>query len=514
MTEIARGHSWPELLVELRRIAPEIFDSEGRLLNLMESEWKEHGRGKPILSPVDGSLLGHLPMLDVESAHRAAEHAAKRAAEWARVGLDERRERVARCLDDLDRHRELLARLLAWEIGKPVKQGRVSAERCTSGVRWYLEHAERMCDGRTPLGLVSNIASWNYPLSVLVHAVLVQVLAGNGAIAKVPSEGGAHAVTLAFAMAERAGLPVSLVSGSGATLAGALVRSPEIACLFFVGGKAVGRDIAASLHDRSKRAILEMEGLNAYGIWRYSDWASLAAQVKKGFEYGKQRCTAYPRFVVERALVPRFLEMYLPLVASLRVGHPLLSIDGSEPQDLDFGPLVSANQVDELSTRIAEAEGKGAVRLSQGRLSPERFLPEQDTSAYMAPATLLEVPRSASLYHAEPFGPVDSIIVVDSPEQMIAEMNVSNGSLVASIMTDDVALGTALAREVRAFKVGVNTTRSRGDRDEHFGGLGMSWRGPFVGGELLVRALTSGEPGERLPGNYDGDVLMPEGARR
>lgn len=70
-------------------------------------------------------------------------------------------------------------------------------------------------EGRKPLGLISNIASWNYPLSVLIHAVLVQCLAGNSVIAKTPTDGGIHAVTLAMALARRRGLPVSLVSGSG-----------------------------------------------------------------------------------------------------------------------------------------------------------------------------------------------------------------------------------------------------------------------------------------------------------
>lgn len=176
---------------------------------------------------------------------------------------------------------------------------------------------------------------------------------------------------------------------------------------------------------------------------------------------------------------------------------------------LDFGPLISAAQVDVLHERIAEAEGAGAVRLYQGRLSSEHLLPSQDTSAYMAPVALLDVPRRSTLYHAEPFGPVDSIVVVDTPDALISEMNVSNGSLVASIACDDEGLATSLAKQVRAFKVGINTVRSRGDRAEVFGGLGQSWRGCFVGGELLVRALTRGPPGELLPGNYEDRMLLP-----
>ena len=89
-------------------------------------------------------------------------------------------------------------------------------DRTIRGVRWYLEEIEPMVAGRQPLaGPVSNIASWNYPLSVLVHAMLVQLLAGDGVIAKTPTDGGLCALTLSAALMRRCELPVTLLSGSG-----------------------------------------------------------------------------------------------------------------------------------------------------------------------------------------------------------------------------------------------------------------------------------------------------------
>ena len=72
----------------------------------------------------------------------------------------------------------------------------------------------------------------------------------------------------------------------------------------------------------------------------------------------------------------------------------------------------------------------------------------------------------------------------------------------ASLACDDNDLATRLARDVHAFKVGINQPRSRGDREEPFGGRGASWKGAFVGGELLVHAVTEGPPGEVLYGNF------------
>ncbi|HMO57094.1 MAG TPA: aldehyde dehydrogenase family protein [Roseiflexaceae bacterium] len=508
---IAPDVAWPHLMAQARSVVPEAFDSSGHVLNLIAGEWGHPGHGKHFLSPVDGTELGLYPMIDLDTALRAVSYAAGEFHEWSKVDLDERRRRVSICLDGLREHRDLIARLLIWEIGKPYAQACVDVDRCISGVEWYVEQLPTMMHGRTPLGLISNIASWNYPLSVLVHALLVQVLAGNPVIAKTPSDGGLFALTVSIAIARRAGLPVSLVSGSGGQLSEALVRNPDVACLAFVGGKTNGRDIASSLYDRNKRYMLEMEGVNAYGIWQFSEWDVLAKQLKRGFDYGKQRCTAYARFVVQRQLFPQFIEMYIPVLKSIQFGNPtLVDAPGDPLPTYDFGPMINSRKVEELRVMYSEALGNGAVSLYEGQFDESHFLPNQDISAYFPPASLFNLPRNCRLHHNEPFGPIDSIVVVDRVEELISEMNISNGSLVASIASDNKRLAQQIAGEIRAFKIGVNQIRSRGDRDEVFGGIGQSWRGCFVGGRYLVESVTIGAPGERLAGNFPDYTLLPE----
>ena len=502
---------WQTLLGRVRAAVPEAFSADGQVLNLMEGEWKEPGHPKPFLSPIDGTLLGRFPMIDLDTSRQAVRFAADELRAWAAVDLDERRRRVSACVAELAERRELLAYLLVWEIGKPHRQSLVEVERTVGGVEWYVQEAERLLAGRAAIGLVSNIASWNYPLSVLVHAVLVQALAGNPVIAKTPTDGGLFALTLAFGIARRHGLPVSLVSGSGGQLSEALVRDGAVEAVAFVGGKTSGRDVADSLYDLGKRYMLEMEGINAYGVWGFSDWPGLAAQMRKGFEYAKQRCTAYARWVVQRELFPEFLDTYLSVARSLRFGHPLLvASPGDPPPDLDFGPLINSATAEDLRLACQEAVGGGAIMLHRGELDDSRFLPDQDISAYFRPVALLNLPRNTGLYHNEPFGPVDSFVVVDRVEELVAEMNVSNGALLASIACDDPAAAQRIAGQLRAFKVGVNRVRSRGDREEAFGGIGESWKGCFVGGEHLVRAVTAGPPDERLAGNFPDYTLLPE----
>ncbi len=515
---VKQSAAWPAVLERAQALAPEAFEPPAgraaplRLRNLVDGVWS-HG-GEPLLSvsPVDAVGLAELSMLDADAAHSAVAAAADQHRAWGKEPLAQRRKIVRAALDRLVEARDDLALLLAWEIGKPWRLATADVDRCLDGVRWYLDNVDEMlatdADGRPferrPLpGPVSNIASWNYPMSVLVHAELVQALAGNAVVAKTPTQGGAVTLTVAHALMADAGVPVTLVSGSGARLSQALVASSDVGAVAFVGGRTNGAEVAASLVDTGTRHMLEQEGLNAWGIWEFSDWDTLQPLLRKGFEYAKQRCTAYPRFVVQRRLVDRFLAVYLPVLADIRFGHPLaVESDDDELPELDFGPVISAAKAGELAEQVDEALRHGAVPLYRGDVATGRFVPGQDTAAYVAPAALLAPPGISRLMHAEPFGPIDTVVVVDTEAELLAQMNASNGALVASIACDDEAVGTRLAEHVNAFKVGINKPRSRGDRDEPFGGNGASWKGAFVGGRHLVHAVTEGPEHERLFGNF------------
>jgi acyl-CoA reductase-like NAD-dependent aldehyde dehydrogenase len=507
--QVKPGTSWDEVYARACAVAPEAFEPD-RILNLTGGEWRRIGSPGDHVNPVDGQPIQGPPRVSHDEAAEAVAHALREHKQWGEVDLDERKSRVQKAVEDMAAERDALALLLAWEIGKPWKLACADVDRALDGVRWYLGEIDRQMQGRSPLpGPVSNIASWNYPMSVQVHAELVQCLAGNAVVAKTPSQGGFHTLTLAHVFMKRAGLPVTLLSGVGAQLGDVLIRSEEFGCLAFVGGRTNGRKAATSLADTGKRHFLEQEGLNAWGVWDFSQWDDLAAHLKKGFEYAKQRCTAYPRYVVQRDLVPAFLEMYLPVVKSLRFGHPL-AVESPEDElpDLQFGPLISAAKAEDLRGQYAEAVTGGGIPLYRGSVQDGRFLDGQGTSAYVAPACILEPPPSWSLRHAEPFGPLDSIVVVDSEAELLAAMNASNGSLVASVATDDVDFGARVAEELQSFKVGINKPRSRGDREEVFGGKGASWKGAFVGGDLLVEAVTEGE--RQLYGNFPSYSRYPE----
>ncbi|MGH3520365.1 MAG: aldehyde dehydrogenase family protein [Haloechinothrix sp.] len=504
------GTGWSAVYGRAQDAAPDAFHDD-RLLNFWGGRWRREGSPVPAVSPIDGTEVAGPPLLDAETAPRAVRASLNEHRTWSLAPLSERKARVVAALDDLSEYRDLLALLLVWEIGKTWRAATADVDRCIDGVYWYVEEIDGMLAGREPLpGPVSNIASWNYPMSVLMHAMLVQALAGNAAIAKAPTDGGVNCLTLATAVAARHGLPLTLFSGSGCELSAALVRSDMIGCLSFVGGRGTGGAVAAGLVDSNKRHMLEQEGLNSWGVWEYSDWPSLAGHIRKAFEFGKQRCTAYPRYVVQRSLFDEFLATYLPAVGELSFGHPLAVAAPEDPlPELDFGPLINDAKAKELQDTVDDAIGRGGVPIYRGKLEHGRFIPGQQTSAYFAPVAILNPPPSSPLHHAEPFGPVDTIVLVDTEAEFLAAMNASNGALVASLACDDESTAQRLATDLQAFKVGINRPRSRGDCDEVFGGRGASWRGAFVGGELLVQAVTLGPRGERLYGNFPSYTLYP-----
>ncbi len=506
--KLKSNSEFAQVYKEAKAIAPEAF-GESAINNLIDGEWVSIGKSQPHINPVDGQPIIGASMLDLSQVQHAVDQSVKQDAAWSKTPLEERKRRVAHAIELLRENRDTIARLIIWEIGKPWKLACADVDRAIEGVEWYLGEIDRQMLGRTPLpGPISNIASWNYPLSVLVHAELVQLLAGNAVIAKTPTQGGFHALTLSHALMARAGLPVTLLSGSGAELAPALVSSSALGALAFVGGRNNGRAAASSLTSLATRHILEQEGLNSWGVWNYSNWSELSAHLIKGFEYAKQRCTAYPRYVVQRQLFPEFLEMYNSVLSSLRFGHPLAVGDANDDYpDLHFGPVISAKKATELQQAFTEAVDRGGIPLIRGSLEHGRFLAGQDRSAYVAPMTVLDPPKAWSIHHSEPFGPLDSIVLVDTEAELISAMNVSNGNLVSSVATDDLAFAARVQEESQAFKFGVNKPRSRGDKAEIFGGRGASWRGCFVGGDLLVQSVTEGDG--PLYGNFADGSRYP-----
>jgi acyl-CoA reductase-like NAD-dependent aldehyde dehydrogenase len=142
------GTSWWETYGRCVSVAPEAFDSD-RLRNLTRGEWRRVGIPGDHVNPVDGTPIPGPPRVDLDEAQDAVTHACSEHQKWSGVDLDERRARVTAAVDAMTEHRDLLALLLVWEIGKPWRLACADVDRCLDGVRWYVGEIERQLAFRT-----------------------------------------------------------------------------------------------------------------------------------------------------------------------------------------------------------------------------------------------------------------------------------------------------------------------------------------------------------------------------
>ena len=179
--------------------------------------------------------------------------------------------------------------------------------------------------------------------------------------------------------------------------------------------------------------MLEQEGLNAWGVWDFSEWDLLAAHLRKGFEYAKQRCTAYPRYVVQRELIAR---------RSSRCTCRWSSRSGSvirwrsRRRRPPAGPRLRPGDPRHQGQRAGRSLRRGVCAARHPDLPGHASATGASSTGRTPPPTSRRVRArrrrpSWSLHHAEPFGPLDSIVVVDTESELLAAMNASNGSLVA-----------------------------------------------------------------------------------
>ena len=405
--------------------------------------------------------------------------------------------------------------LLVWEIGKPWRLACADVDRGLDGVRWYVGEIERqLATARAPLpGPVSNIASWNYPMSVQVHAELVQPLAGNAVMAKTPSQGGFHCLTVAHALMPRAGLPVTLLSGrrqSSATRSSAAprsARSPSSA------GASNGRKAAATPGRHRQAAFPRAGGSQRLG---YLGLQRLGAAGRASAEGLRVRQAALHRVPPVRRPARLFPDSSRCTCRSSTVPafrsparRRATSFDPAPRSRLR--PVISAGKAAELASSSTRRSPAGPSRSTAASSPTAASSTARTPSAYVAPACcsprrhqLVAAPRRA-------VRPARHRRRVDTENELLAAMNaVQRRSRRQPGQRRRGLRRRTPPSNCRRSRSAINKPRTRGDREEPFGGRGASWKGAFVGGDLLVQAVTYGRRrGERLFGNFPDYSQFP-----
>ncbi|MFC9838440.1 aldehyde dehydrogenase [Rhodococcus sp. NPDC127530] len=344
---------------------------------------------------------------------------------------------------------------------------------------------------REPVGVVGAIIPWNGPLGSISHKVGPALLAGCTVVLKSAPEAPGIGFIVAE-IAESIGLPAGVLNVVTADreVSELLVRDPRVDKISFTGSTVAGRRIASICGERIARFSLELGGKSAAVLLDDVDVES-AAKTLAAAEciVSGQVCYSLTRIVVPRKIEKDFAEALAAAFSGVAVGDPY---DAAT----QIGPLASAVQRDRVQGYIARGIDQGATLVSGGG-RPAHL----DRGFYVEPTVFSGVSNEHDIAREEIFGPVLSVIAVDSEDEAVRVANDSIYGLNASVFTPDANRANAIAKRLRSGTVGHNATRS--DLRLGFGGFKQSGIGREGGVEGLRNYLeTKAVILEDVPNEY------------
>ncbi len=448
------------------------------------------GESRPVLNPADHrDIVGHVAEASPEQAHAAAARAA--AARWADVPIADRAAALDRAADAMQARMPVLLGLVVREAGKSLPNAIAEVREAIDFLRYYAAQARATFGpAQRPLGVVTCISPWNFPLAIFTGQVAAALVAGNAVLAK-PAEETPLIAAEAVRLLHEAGVPADalhLIPGDG-RIGAALVAAPETQAVMFTGSTEVARLIQKQLATRLSPAgkpiplIAETGGQNAMIV----DSSALAEQVvadviASAFDSAGQRCSALRILCLQEEIAGRTLTMLKGALAELRIGR-------TDALKVDIGPVISAEARDGINRHIAAMEALGR-RIDQ---SP---LPPQAAHGTFVPPTIIEIDSIADL-DREIFGPVLHVLRFrrERMDALVDAINATGYGLTFGLHT---RLDETIARVTDRVKVG-NIYVNRNVIGaivgvQPFGGCGLSGTGPKAGGPLYLGRLVTDPP--------------------
>jgi acyl-CoA reductase-like NAD-dependent aldehyde dehydrogenase len=468
--------------------------------NYIGGEWRESLSGEMFLdtNPArPGDVIGRFQKstpADLDAAIRAAEAA---FPAWRALPAPERGEIIFRAGLLLEQHLEELAQVLTREMGKILLEARGDVQTAISFAK-YVAGEGRRAEGETvpsalpdklcltmrqPLGVVGIITPWNFPLAIPAWKVFPALLAGNTAVLKPASDTPLLSTKLVELLAE-AGLPpgvLNLVTGPGGTLGDALVTDPRVAMISLTGSTEVGRRVAELCGRDLRRCSLELGGKNAIIILEDANVEEVVAGVAwAGFGTTGQRCTATSRVIIHRAVLDEFNQRLVAAAEKLRVG------DGLDPA-IQMGPLVNAGRVRAVHEYTEIGKQEGAKLLTGGSAYSEGMLAE---GAFYAPTVFSEVTPGMRIAREEIFGPVLSVIPVNSYDEAIQVANSTEYGLSCALYTEEMRTVFRAMRDIQTGLLYFNAPTTGAEPHLPFGGVKASGNGHRELGRVAVEEFS------------------------
>lgn len=408
-------------------------------------------------NPSTGKLLKEYPALEPNALTAEIDKADAAFEDWRKTSFAKRGSVLKKVAEALRNAKPTLAKLMAEEMGKPVKEGLAEVEKAAWCTEFYADHAEGYLateelpsDASSsvvcyqPLGTLLGILPWNAPLWLAARYYAPALMAGNTCVLKhdpnVP--GCAAAIADVF---KAAGAPDGILVNLPITtdLVGEAIRHPAIQAVSFTGSAKAGGIVAATAAAEIKHSVLELGGSDPLIVLADADLDAAAdvAALSRIINAG-QSCIAAKRIIVMESVYDGFVEKLKMRLEKLKLGDPMAA-------DTDVGPIAREDLRQNLHRQVVATREAGAQCLLGGAI------PEGD--GYFYPVTLLtDVTDNMCAFNEETFGPVMAVVKANSLDHALKLANNSDYGLGAGVWTQDMAIAQHFAMELNVGQVAVN----------------------------------------------------------
>lgn len=441
-----------------------------------------------LLNPSTGEELCEIARGKADDIDVAVQASAKAlGGPWGRTTALERGRLLANMSQRVTEHIDLLAKLEALDVGKPLKQARADAIALARYLEFYAGAADKIHGEtlpylhgytvytlREPHGVTGHIVPWNYPMQIIGRSVGAALAMGNTCVLK-PAEEACLTALMFAEIARQAGLPdgvLNVVPGYGEEAGAALASHPQVNHISFTGSVPVGAEIQAAAARNIVPVTLELGGKSPQLVFEDADIdAALPFLLNAGIQNAGQTCSASSRLLVQRSVYDEVIGKLAARYQNLRVGAAM--------DDLEVGPLISAQQ------RMRVEKFVGAAHELSAPIRGHIVSDAPANGFYFEPALFIDVPATHELAQQEVFGPVQVVIPFECEDEAVAIANGTDYGLVASIWSGNGARQMRLAKSLRAGQVFINNYGAGGGVELPFGGVGKSGHGREKGFEAL-----------------------------
>lgn len=450
----------------------------------------EDGATLASLNPHDNTTLADVAMAGKADIDKAV--AAARAAfpKWSRMAAMDRGRLLLKLADRIEEEIEALSTLETLDTGHPLRDTRgLDVPRTAVTFRYFGGMADKFEGSvipveagflnyllREPLGVVGQVVPWNFPLMFTSWKMAPALAAGNCVVMKPAELTPLSSLKIAQLMAE-VGFPegvVNIVPGLGSVAGQYIAEHPEIAKVAFTGSTATGRRIVQASAGNLKKVQLELGGKGANIVFEDANVpAAVGGSAFAIFHNQGQACIAGSRLVLHERIADEFLERFLALARSIRVGNPL------EP-GTEMGPLTSKQHRDRVLSYVDVARQQGGEVLLGGKAPAD---PGLARGCYVEP-TVVRAQPTDRVCQEEVFGPFVTVTTFRDDAEALAIANGTEYGLGGGLWTANLQRAHRFAREMKSGMVWINCYK-RVNPASPFGGTGSSGYGREMGFEVM-----------------------------